>query len=66
MHQLHREWHHRSFPFWAAAVLAAVGCVLAQPSSAAPDTHAVDYVHLADLIVNRSWKLERGERVVIF
>jgi hypothetical protein len=48
-----------------AAVLA-VGCVLARPISAAPDSHAVEYVHLAELIVNRSWKLERGERVVIF
>jgi aminopeptidase len=65
LHKSHKQWHHRSFPFWVAAVLA-MGCVLARSTSAAPDTHAADYVHLADLIVNRSWKLEPGERVVMF
>ena len=41
-------------------------CVLGRLAFAAPDSHAVDYVHLADLIVNRSWKIAPGERVVMF
>jgi hypothetical protein len=44
----------------------AIECLLARPTPAAPDSSAVDYVHLADLIVNRSWKLAPGEHVVMF
>src|SRR5215469_7916796 len=46
-----------------AAVLALQGASAQQPPVTAP---GVNYAHLADLIVNRSWKLEPGERVVMF
>jgi hypothetical protein len=46
-----------------AAVLAMQGASAQQPPVTAP---GVNYAHLADLIVNRSWKLEPGERVVMF
>jgi hypothetical protein len=62
---LKRRWHHRSVRFWIAAWLA-TECVLGPLVFAAPDSHAVDYVHLADLIVNQSWKIAPGERVVMF
>src|SRR5262245_61765480 len=48
-------------PPFLAAVLTA-GSASAQVSS----DHAVDYARLADLVVNRSWKIARGERVVFF
>lgn len=50
--------------FWVTAWLA-MQCVLESPAFAATDS-AVNYVHLADLIVNRSWKIAPGERVVMF
>ena len=62
---MHKRWYHRSFTFRVAAVLA-IECLLARPTPAAPDSPAVDYLHLADLIVNRSWKLAPGEHVVMF
>lgn len=55
--------------FAAAGLIAAVlttQCALAQPRSAEPSAGKVDYPHLADLVVNRSWKIARGERVVMF
>ena len=64
-HSLHKRWPYRSFTFSVAAVLA-MECLLARPTPAAPDSRAVDYVHPADLIVNRSWKLAPGEHVVMF
>jgi hypothetical protein len=51
--------------FWITAWLG-VECVLGPLAFAAPDSHTVDYAHLADLIVNRSWKIAPGERVVMF
>jgi hypothetical protein len=50
---------------WIAAVLA-VACAIAQAPSAARAAQAVNYIHLADLVVNRSWKISPGERVVMF
>jgi hypothetical protein len=50
---------------WMATLLA-MACVLSQPALSAPESPAVDYPHLADLIVNRSWSLAPGERVVMF
>jgi len=47
------------------AVLA-MGAALAQPLPAGQPARGLDYVHLADLIVNRSWKIAPGERVVMF
>ena len=41
-------------------------CALAQPLSRESTARGVDYAHLADLVVNRSWKISRGERVVMF
>jgi len=48
---------------WLAAV---AGLDAASPALAETQVSAVDYKHLADLIVNRSWKLAPGERVVLF
>jgi hypothetical protein len=48
---------------WLAAL---GGLDAASPASAQTQVSAVDYKHLADLIVNRSWKLASGERVVLF
>src|SRR5437016_14638767 len=48
--------------------LAALGGCL-NGMSAAPATSPgspVNYAHLADLVVNRSWKLAPGERVILF
>ena len=50
---------------WIAAVLA-VECAIAQPPSGESTVRGVNYSHLADLVVNRSWKISRGERVVMF
>jgi len=50
---------------WIVAMLG-IRVALAQPAPAAPPVAGVDYVHLADLIVNRSWKIAPGERVVMF
>jgi hypothetical protein len=52
----------------AAGLIAAVlaECVWAQPPAAGSTIQAVDYSHLADLVVNRSWKIAPGERVVMF
>jgi hypothetical protein len=57
--------HHRSLAFWIAAAVA-MECAGAPQAFAAPASERVDYIHLADLIVNRSWKIAPGERVVIF
>jgi hypothetical protein len=48
---------------WLAAL---GGLDVASPALAETQVSAVDYKHLADLIVNRSWKLAPGERVVLF
>ncbi len=51
----------------ASVVIAALGtsaALVAQP--AAKPAVAVDYARLADLTVNRTWKLQKGERVVFF
>ena len=50
---------------WFVAVLT-MPAALGQAAPAAPPSPGVDYVHLADLIVNRSWKIAPGERVVMF
>jgi hypothetical protein len=47
--------------------LAALGGLDAtSPALAETQASAVNYAHLADLIVNRSWKLAPGERVILF
>ena len=48
--------------------LAALGGCLNGMSAALAQSpgSAVNYAHLADLVVNRSWKLAPGERVVLF
>src|SRR5689334_12757586 len=43
-----------------------MGAARAQPLPAGQPARGLDYVHLADLIVNRSWKIAPGERVVMF
>jgi hypothetical protein len=48
---------------WLAAL---GGLDVTSPALAQTQVPAVDYKHLADLIVNRSWKLAPGERVVLF
>jgi hypothetical protein len=48
------------------AGLLAASCALPAPASAASKDHKVDFAHLADLIVNRSWRLAPGEHVVFF
>jgi hypothetical protein len=50
---------------WIAAMLA-TGGALAPLASAESTTQRIDYTHIADLIVNRSWKIAPGERVVMF
>jgi hypothetical protein len=57
----------RRSPAVALLWLAALGGLDAtRPALAQTQASAVDYKHLADLIVNRSWKLAPGERVVLF
>jgi hypothetical protein len=56
---------HLAAAGWIAAVLA-VACAIAQAPSAERAAQAVNYSHLADLVVNRSWKISPGERVVMF
>jgi hypothetical protein len=46
--------------------LAALGGLDVASPAPAQQASAVDYKHLADLIVNRTWKLAPGERVVLF
>jgi len=49
---------------WLAAL---GGCLNGMSATAAQSPgSAVNYAHLADLVVNRSWKLAPGERVVLF
>jgi hypothetical protein len=48
---------------WLAAL---GGFNVASPALPENQVSAVDYHHIADLIVNRSWKLAPGERVVLF
>jgi hypothetical protein len=59
-----------SRPFWGAALglagLLCLCCALASPTHAAPADDGVDYGRLADIVVNRAWKLAPGERVVFF
>src|SRR5262245_37856103 len=57
----------RRSPAVALLWLAALGGLDAtRPALAQTQASAVDYKHLADLIVNRSWKLAPGERVGLF
>jgi hypothetical protein len=57
--------HVRVAAGWIA-VLVALTCAGPRLTFAQSGVQAVDYGHLADLIVNRSWKISPGERVVMF
>ena len=48
------------------AGLGVLCCAVAAPATSQPRDHQVDYVRLADIVVNRSWRLAPGERVVFF
>jgi leucyl aminopeptidase (aminopeptidase T) len=51
--------------FFLAALLSAA-CSVPTSASAEAKNGGVDYAHLADLVVNRSWRIAPGERVVFF
>jgi hypothetical protein len=49
---------------WLAGLGGGLNGVSAAPAQSRGS--AVDYAHLADIVVNRAWKLAPGERVVLF
>jgi hypothetical protein len=57
-----RCWRRRAAVLGLAVLCAWLGGANGAPAAAA----AVDYARLADIVVNRSWKLSHGERVVLF